>query len=153
MVMTVGLSKPRASGLAPTATSVKLGELSGLDTPEALEESSCSPVLASASFQSPDSVSRESFHEFVATGKVTAMSRAFSMVADHDIAAIGPAAAAERRVAAGAGTHVLFTEQEGADGGATAAEELEQSAAALVGRHQVEGSQARGADFDRLGDL
>src|SRR6516162_6642397 len=78
MVATVGFS--RLSGVAVIATSVKLGELSGLATLEDLVLSNSSPGLASASFQSPVSVSRVSFHEFVALGNVTATERTFSIL-------------------------------------------------------------------------
>src|SRR2546421_4883987 len=76
--MLVGVSRPSSSGLALVATSTKLGELKGFATPDALELSSCSLGFASASFHSPDSVSRESFQELVATGNVTAMDFTFS---------------------------------------------------------------------------
>src|SRR5258706_8964782 len=78
MVATVGFS--RFSGVALIATSVKLGEPRGLATDDAFEESNCSPGLVSASFHSEVSVSRVSFHEFVAAGKVTATLRTFSIL-------------------------------------------------------------------------
>src|SRR6266404_1625000 len=77
-IATVGLSN--SSAFIPDATSEKLGELNGFATPEAFEESNCSVGLASASFHSPVSVSRVSFHELVGLGKVTAMERAFSIL-------------------------------------------------------------------------
>src|ERR1051326_5576015 len=75
--MVVGLSKPSSSGLA-SDTSLKLGEERELPAPVAFELSSCSVGLASASFHSPVSVSREIFQEFVAAGKLTATERIFS---------------------------------------------------------------------------
>jgi hypothetical protein len=68
--MTVGLSRPAGSGLAsPGRTSLKLGEFSAYEKLEVLEESSFSSGFASANFQSvPVSVTRETFHELVATG-------------------------------------------------------------------------------------
>src|SRR5208283_3561749 len=80
MATTVGLSRPRVSGLAPAATSVKLIEPSGLATPEVLAVSSCSPGLGSASFHSPVSVSRVNFQELVGFWKVAAMDRIFSIL-------------------------------------------------------------------------
>src|SRR5581483_5842034 len=72
MVTSVGLSRPLSSGLAlKERTSLNEGEENGFETPEALVLSSFSSGLASANFQSPDSVSRTIFHELVATGKVT----------------------------------------------------------------------------------
>src|SRR5713226_2142606 len=65
---------------ALVATSTKLAELNGLATPEAFDASNCSVGLASASFHSAVSVSRVSFQEFVALGKVTATERAFSIL-------------------------------------------------------------------------
>src|ERR1041384_506754 len=74
----VGLSSPRCSGLEAVSTSLKEGELSGFESAEVLELSSCSPGLASASFHSAVSVSRVTFQELVAAGKVTEIARTFS---------------------------------------------------------------------------
>src|SRR6266404_4401014 len=74
--MVMGLSRTGAG--EAVATSTKLGEFNGLDRAEVFVESSCSPGLASASFHSPDSVSRVTFHELVATGKSAVIARAFS---------------------------------------------------------------------------
>jgi hypothetical protein len=76
--MTVGLSIPACSGAAPGTTSAKLADAKGRETADALAVSSCSLGFASASCHSPDSVSRVSFHELVASGNATATDRAFS---------------------------------------------------------------------------
>src|SRR5262245_27047829 len=77
-VTTVGLSSPSCSGFETVSTSLNDGELSGLETLAVLVESSCSLGFASASFHSPDSVSRFSFHELVSCAKATATERTFS---------------------------------------------------------------------------
>jgi len=62
------------------ATSLKLGDDNTCAALEAFPVSVCSSGFASASFMSPESVSRASFHEFVALVLVTETERIRSIL-------------------------------------------------------------------------